>query len=38
VQYACPEENIGFRYENPILIKEKNCEAMSRFPLSINVV
>ena len=38
VQYACPEENIGFRYENPILIKEKNCEAMSRFPLSVNVV
>ena len=38
VQYACPEENIGFRYENPILIKEKNCEAMSRFPLSINIV
>ena len=38
VQYACPEENIGFRYENPILIKEKNCEAMSKFPLSVNVV
>ncbi len=38
VQYACPEENIGFRYENPILIKEKGCEAMSKFPLSINVV
>jgi len=38
VQYACPEEDIGFRYENPILIKEKNCEAMSRFPLSVNIV
>ncbi len=38
VQYACPEENIGFRYENPILIREKNCEAMSKFPLSVNVV
>ncbi|MFA5079648.1 MAG: M24 family metallopeptidase [Dehalococcoidia bacterium] len=38
VQYACPEENIGFRYENPILIKERNCEAMSRFPLSVNIV
>jgi len=38
VQYACPDEDIGFRYENPILIKEKNCEAMSRFPLSINIV
>jgi hypothetical protein len=22
IQYACPEENIGFRYENPILITE----------------
>jgi len=38
VQYACPEENIGFRYENPILIKEKGCEAMSKFPLSVSVV
>ena len=38
VQYACPEENIGFRYENPILIKERGCEDMSKFPLSINVV
>ena len=23
MQYACPEENIGFRYENPIVIKEE---------------
>ena len=38
VQYACPEENIGFRYENPILITAKGCEAMSKFPLSIDVV
>ncbi|MBN1375011.1 MAG: aminopeptidase P family protein [Dehalococcoidia bacterium] len=38
VQYACPEENIGFRYENPILIMEKGCEFMSKFPLSIDVV
>lgn len=38
VQYACPEENIGFRYENPILITSKGCEAMSKFPLSIDVV
>ena len=38
VQYACPEENIGFRYENPILITEKGCEAMSKFPLSVDVV
>jgi len=38
VQYACPEENIGFRYENPILITDKGCEAMSKFPLSVDVV
>lgn len=35
IQYACPEENIGFRYENPILITSDGCEAMSRFPLAI---
>ena len=38
IQYACPEENIGFRYENPILIMEKGCEFMSKFPLSVDVV
>jgi Xaa-Pro dipeptidase len=38
VQYACPEENVGFRYENPILITAKGCEAMSKFPLSIDIV
>lgn len=38
VQYACPEENIGFRYENPILIMEKGCEVLSKFPLSVDVV
>jgi Xaa-Pro aminopeptidase len=38
MQYACPEEGVGFRYENPILITARGCEAMSRFPLSIDVV
>ncbi len=38
MQYACPEEGVGFRYENPILITTRGCEAMSRFPLSIDVV
>jgi len=38
VQYACPEENIGFRYENPILITAKGCEVLSKFPLSIDVI
>ena len=35
IQYACPEEGIGFRYENPILIGEQGCEPLSRFPLEI---
>ncbi len=38
IQYACPEENIGFRYENPILILPDGCEAMSRFPLAIEEI
>lgn len=38
MQYACPEENIGFRYENPILIKKSGCEAMSRFPLRVDEI
>jgi Xaa-Pro aminopeptidase len=38
VQYACPEEEIGFRYENPILLLENGCEIMSKFPLSIEEI
>jgi Xaa-Pro aminopeptidase len=38
IQYACPEEKIGFRYENPILIRPDGCEAMSKFPLGIEVL
>jgi Xaa-Pro aminopeptidase len=38
MQYACPEESIGFRYENPILITEDGCEAMSKFPLTIEEI
>jgi Xaa-Pro aminopeptidase len=38
MQYACPEENIGFRYENPILITENGCEAMSKFPLKVEEI
>ncbi|MBI5843320.1 MAG: aminopeptidase P family protein [Deltaproteobacteria bacterium] len=38
MQYACPEENIGFRYENPILITSGGCEAMSKFPLSVDEI
>ncbi len=38
MQYACPEENIGFRYENPIVITESGCEALSLFPLGIEEI
>ncbi len=38
MQYACPEEQIGFRYENPILITEEGCEYLSKFPLAVEEV
>ena len=38
MQYACPEESIGFRYENPILITGDGCEAMSKYPLAIEEI
>lgn len=38
MQYACPEENIGFRYENPIVIGRDNCEELSKYPLGIDLV
>ena len=38
MQYACPEENIGFRYENPILITAQGCEELSKFPLGIEEI
>jgi len=38
MQYACPEEDIGFRYENPILITESGCEPLSKFPLGIEEI
>jgi len=38
MQYACPEESIGFRYENPILITADSCEPLSKFPLGIEEV
>jgi Xaa-Pro aminopeptidase len=36
MQYACQEDNTGFRYENAILITPDGCEIMSKFPLSID--
>jgi hypothetical protein len=38
MQYACQEENTGFRYENAILIPPDGCETMSEFPLSVDEV
>jgi hypothetical protein len=35
MQYACPEENIGFRYEGPIVIRENDCELLAKFPLAV---
>jgi Xaa-Pro aminopeptidase len=38
MQYACSEEDIGFRYENPILITEDGCESLSKYPLAIEEI
>jgi Xaa-Pro aminopeptidase len=38
MQYACPEEEIGFRYENPIVIGRDGCEELSKYPLSIDEI
>lgn len=38
MQYACPEDDIGFRYENPIVIKKDKCEALSKFGLRVEVI
>lgn len=38
MQYACPDENIGFRYENPVLIGKKGCEPLSRYPLGVDEI
>jgi Xaa-Pro aminopeptidase len=35
IQYACPEERIGFRYENPMLLSETGNEVFSKYPLAI---
>ncbi len=38
MQYACPEDNIGFRYENPILIGADGCEELSKYPLGVEEI
>ena len=38
MQYSCPEENIGFRYENPLLITATGCEELSKYALAIEEI
>ena len=38
MQYACPEDAIGFRYENPIVLHKDHCEPLSKYPLQIQEV
>ncbi len=38
MQYACPQDNIGFRYENPIVIHKGGCEPLSQYPLTIDEI
>ena len=38
MQYVCVEDDIGFRYENPLVLHANGCEAMSKFPLAIEEV
>jgi len=38
MQYSCPQEEIGLRYENPIVIGKNKCEALSKFGLRVEVI
>ncbi len=38
MQYAAPDEGVGFRYENPILLSETDCEVLSKYPLAIEEI
>ena len=38
MQYVCTEDDIGFRYENPVVVRRDGCEAMSKFPLAIEEI
>jgi hypothetical protein len=38
MQYVCPQDEIGFRYENPVLLCDGGCEVMSKFPLAIEEI
>ena len=36
IQYACPSDKVGFRYENPIIIEKDGCEILSKYPLRVD--
>lgn len=38
MQYACPQDNIGLRYENPIVIRKNGCEPLSKYPLGVEEI
>jgi Xaa-Pro aminopeptidase len=38
MQYAAPEDGIGFRYENDLLITKDGCELMSKYPFGIEEI
>lgn len=38
MQYAAPEDECGFRYENPIVIQKDGCELTSKYPLAIEEI
>ena len=38
MQYVCPGDDIGFRYENPVVLYKDRCEVMSQFPLAIEEI
>ena len=38
MQYAAQEDDVGFRYENPIVIKKDGCELTSKYPLAIEEI
>ena len=38
IQYACPDDETGFRYENPLLITTEGCEVLSKYPLAVEEI
>ena len=35
MQYMAPEDEIGFRYESPLVITESGCEVLAKTPLKV---